>query len=148
MLLNTTHRNNEQIELVEDLIGRPFSFVQKVRMNGVQSKRMLIEQTSQNLNLLFHNIPDLIYSYIVLRPNGIIVHISDGRWKYDWVIPYFHLSIYESPTISLHAQGNSILFKNNVTYRENKEFFGKLTAQKITYDAQYEFQSRTSKPKY
>ena len=49
MIFSTTHTNKEAKELTNDLLGLPFSFYQSLKMGGIGSKRMIIEETSQNI---------------------------------------------------------------------------------------------------
>ena len=141
MILNATYKNKDTEELVNDLVGLPFSLRKRIRMHGVGSKRMIIENLSPKFPEILASTSDLKFANIELRPNGIIVHLSNGLTKYIWVLPYFHLSIYKTPNVSLHGQGHSLHFRNNVTYRENKEFFKKLMREKSAFDMQYQFQN-------
>ena len=52
MILSTTHTNKEAKELTNDLLGFPFSFYQSLKMGGIGSKRMIVEETSQNMKEL------------------------------------------------------------------------------------------------
>jgi hypothetical protein len=46
MILNTTHYNKEHKQIINDLVGAPFSFMQRVRMSGIGSKRMIVDEVS------------------------------------------------------------------------------------------------------
>ena len=50
MIFTTTHTNKEAKNLTNDLLGFPFTFYQSLKMGGIGSKRMIIEETSQNLS--------------------------------------------------------------------------------------------------
>ena len=113
MVYNTTYRNEEVKELINDVLGKPFSFIQALRLGGIGSKRMMIEEVSNNLNNLLNKVSDINYGNIELRPNGILVMINKGLENYTWVIPYRQLVIYKTYGLSIHAQGKFIRFKNN-----------------------------------
>jgi len=137
MILNTTHYNAEHKTLISDLIGRPFSLVQKLRLRGIGSKRMIIDNVSPNMRSLMNKVSDTNYGNIELRPKGILIMINKGLNNFTWVIPFYQLVIYKTNGSSIHAQGRFVHFRNNITFKENKKFFNKLMDLKIDYDLEY-----------
>jgi len=137
MIFNTTYTNKETKELINDLTGRPFSFLQSIKMGGIGSKRMIIEEVSNDLSHLLNKVSDINYGNIELRPNGILLRINKGLENYTWAIPYRQLVIYKTNGLSIHAQGNYIRFRNNKTYKENKNFFKKMTRLKTENQEQF-----------
>ncbi|NNF22989.1 MAG: hypothetical protein HKN67_13705 [Saprospiraceae bacterium] len=140
MIVETTYDNKEDKALITDMVGKPFSLLQSIKMNGVGSKRLIVDEVSPNMGLLINTVSDINYANIELRPKGILIRINKGLRNFAWVIPYYHLVIYKVNGSSIHAQGRFIHFKNNKTFKENKRFFDKLMDQKIRYDMQYDFQ--------
>ncbi|MBO6879676.1 MULTISPECIES: hypothetical protein [Winogradskyella] len=137
MILNTTHHNSEHRQIIADLIGSPFSLVQILKLKGIGSKRMIIEEVSPNMQSMMNKVSDINYANIELRPKGILVMINQGLRNFTWIIPYYQLVIYKVNGSSLHAQGRFIRFRNSKTFKENKKFFNKLLDQKVKYDMQY-----------
>ena len=137
MIFSTTHINKEAKELTNDLLDLPFSFYQSLKMGAIGSKRMIIEETSQNIVDYTNKISDVNYANIELRPEGIIVLLNKGLNNYNWVIPFRQLVIYKSDRLSIHAQGKYICFKNNMLYRENKKFIAKMIDLKTTHQEKY-----------
>jgi hypothetical protein len=141
MVLNTTHTNKENKELLNALVGKAYSFLQSLKLKGVGSKRMVIDNVSPNLKHLLNTVSDINYTNIELRPKGILIHITKGLQNFTWAIPYYQLVIYKADGSSIHAQGRFIHFKNNKMLKENKLFFDKLLNEKIKFDEQYNFQT-------
>ena len=137
MLLETTHYNSEHKQIIADLVGSPFSLVQKLKLNGVGSKRMIIDEVSPNLQQVLNMVSDINYGNIELRPKGILIHITKGLKNFTWIIPYYHLVIYKINGSSIHAQGKFVHFRANKTFKENKKFFDKLIDQKTKHDMLY-----------
>ena len=137
--METTHANKDQDELINDLVGKPFTFLQSLRMKGIGSKRMIIDDVSPNMKSYLNTVSDVNYANIELRPIGILILINKGLKNYTWVIPYYQLVIYKTNGSSIHAQGRFIHFRNNKTFKENKSFFDKLLDLKIKYESQYSF---------
>ena len=137
MILNTTHYNPEHKQIIADLVGYPFSLVQKLKMKGIGSKRMIVDEVSPNMQSMMNRVSDINYANIELRPKGILVMINQGLKNFTWIIPYYQLVIYKVNGSSLHAQGRFIHFRNSKTFKENKKFFDKLLDEKVKYDMQY-----------
>ena len=139
MVLETTYYSKENKEIINDLVGKPFSLLQSIKLKGIGSKRMIVDNVSPNMALLLNTVYDINCGNIELRPKGILIMINKGLRNFTWVIPYYHLVIYKVNGSSIHAQGRYIHFKNNQTFKENKGFFDKLFDQKIKHDIQYDF---------
>ncbi len=139
MLLDTTHYEKEHKELIDDLVGKPYTFIQSIKMRGIGSKRMIVEEVSPNLSHILNSVSDLNYANIEMRPNGIVIHITKGLRNFSWAIPYYHLVIYKTDGSSIHAQGKYIHFRNDQNFKANKSFFKKLMDAKIAYDEPYNF---------
>jgi len=141
MILNTTHSNKEHRQLIRDLVGSSFTLFESLKMKGIGSKRMIIDDVSPNLKLLVNTVSDINYANIELRKNGILVFINKGLQNFTWVIPYYQLVIYKTNGVSIHAQGKYIHFVNNKMFKENKSFFDKMLDEKLKFDEQYVFQT-------
>jgi len=137
MILNTTHTNTKHKQIIADLVGNSFSLVQKLKMNGIGSKRMIIDKVSPNMQSMMNLVSDVNYGNIELRPKGILLRINKGLENFTWIIPYYHLVIYKINGSSIHAQGKFVHFRANKTFKENKTFFDKLMDEKVKYDMLY-----------
>lgn len=137
MIINTTHYNSEHKQIISDLIGSSFSLVQKLKLGGIGSKRMIIDDVSPNMRSMMNVVSDINYANIELRPKGILVMINQGLKNFTWIIPYYQLVIYKTNGSSIHAQGRFVHFRNSKTFKENKKFFDKLLDEKVKYDMQY-----------
>ena len=141
MILNTTHYNKEHKQLLIDVVGKPFTFLESLKMKGIGSKRMIINDVSPNLKSYMNTVSDVNYANIELRKSGILLFINKGLQNFTWAIPYYQLVMYKTNGASIHAQGKFVQFKNSITFKENKTFFEKMLDEKIKYDEQYNFQA-------
>ena len=139
MIINTTYTSKENKESIDNLVGKPFSFMQSYKMKGVGSKRMVIDKVSPNMASFLNSVSDTNYGNIELRPKGIIIHIIKGLQNYAWAIPYYQLVIYKINGSSIHSNGRFVHFRDNKTFKENKTFFDKLLNEKVKYDQHYNF---------
>ena len=138
MVYDTTYSSTEIKELINDCLGTPFSFFQSIKMGGIGSKRMMIEDVSHNLRNVINRTADINYGNIELRPNGILVMINKGLRNYTWVIPFHQLVVYKTDGLSIHAQGKYIRFKDSKAFIENKSFLNKLLKLKAENSEQFE----------
>ncbi|AXT51124.1 hypothetical protein D1818_09905 [Aquimarina sp. BL5] len=137
MILDTTYSNKKNKKLINDMVGKPFSLISSIKMNGIGSKRMIIENVSPNLKKILNTVSDVNYGSIELRPGGILIAMNRGLQNFTWVVPYYQFYLYKTNGISIHAQGRFVHFRNNRTHQENAPFFKKLTRLKTEYDLRF-----------
>ena len=118
-------------------MGKPYSLIQAIKRRGVGSKRMIVDKVSPNLNSILNTVSDLNYANIEMRKNGILIHITKGLKNFTWAIPFYHLVLYKTDGMSIHAQGKFIHFKKSKTFYENKKFLSSLLNEKVLFDEQY-----------
>ena len=137
MILETTYTNKSNDALINDLVGKSFGFIQAFKMNGIGSKRMMIDDVSPNMKQYMNTVSAINYANLELRPLGLLIRINKGLQTFTWAIPYYHLVIFKTNGSSIHAQGKFIKFRTNINFRENKAFFEKLLDQKVKHEVQY-----------
>ncbi len=126
MVFNTTYNNEDFTIHSKDLLGKPFSILEKMKRKGVGSSRLMIVELSEKLKPNQKQFSELDYGNIELRPNGILVHFTNRLERYSWCVPYYKLVVYNTSVFSIHAEGSFIKFKKNKNYIENKKFINKM----------------------
>ena len=139
MILETSHNNKDISLLINDLVGKPFSFIKTIKLKGTVSKRMIIEESSANMKDYLNSTFDATYANIELRPLGILVRIIKGFSNFTWVIPYYQLVMYKGDYSSLYAQGRFIRFRKDEAFKSSKSFLHKLLKYKARYESKYDF---------
>ena len=133
MLFNTSYTNKEYTKESAKMLGKAYSFFEKLKMGGIGSSRLIIDEISPKLQAKNPQTTAITYANIELRPKGIIVHFANRLDRYSWIIPYYRLVTYSNRSFSLHANGNFIKFRKNKNYRSNKKFIDKMIDLKINY---------------
>ena len=133
MIFNSTYTDKEKELEVNEMVGSRFGFISSIRLNGVGSKRLIIEEVSPNFKNIIKQKNDIIYSNIEIRKDGILVYIAEGLKRFTWVIPYYKLVVYKTPNFSIHCDGNFIRFSNDLNKKENISFFKKIIDHKLNY---------------
>jgi len=143
MLFNTTYHVKDDLLLIDELVGKAFSFFESMKMGGVGSKRFIIEGASQNFKNVLKTFSEINYSNIELRPKGIIVHFTQQLNRYAWAIPYYKLTVYSTETFSIYSDSASLKFKKNKLYASNKDFIKKMLDRKSLYLKKINFYDRS-----
>lgn len=139
MIFNTTYKNRDAKATINDLIGKSYSLLESIKMKGVGSKRMMIDDVSIGFKKILNEVADINYGNIEIRKKGVLVHITKGHQNFSWAIPFYQMHIYKTNSFSIHAQGNFVRFKNNKLLRENKKFLDRLLDLKIENEQNYDF---------
>jgi len=140
MIFDTTHKNKEAGLMTDELLGKAYSFIEAIKLKGVGSKKMMIKEVSPKFYSILNTVSDINYANIELRKKGIIVHITKGHKTFNWAIPFYQLTIYQTNGFSIYAQGNFVRFQNNKFLKENKNFLKRLVDLKCEDSKKYEFQ--------
>lgn len=126
MLFNTSYTNKDYIKESIHIVGKAFPFFEKIKMRGIGSSRLIIEELSPKLQPKHMLSLATNYANIELRPKGIIIHFANRLDRYSWIIPYYRLVVYSAQTFSIHSNGNFIQFRKNKNYLDNKKFIHKM----------------------
>ncbi|MEC8617907.1 MAG: hypothetical protein VXY28_09365 [Bacteroidota bacterium] len=132
-LHNITYKNKETEKEINAEMGKPFGLIEKLRLGGIGSRRMIIENFSEDISSLALKVSGIQYANIELRPNGIIVHINQGIYTHAWTIPYFRLSIFNGDFFTIHGGGSHIQFNKEKSWKENKDFLQKIVKLKSEF---------------
>ena len=132
-LYNITYKNKEIEKEINAEMGKPFGLIEKLRLGGIGSRRMIIENFSEDLKNLALKVSGIQYANIELRPNGVIIHINQGIYTHAWTIPYFRLSIFNGDFFTVHGGGSHIQFNKEKSWKENKEFLQKIVKLKSEF---------------
>ena len=126
MIYNRTHFNEEEERKINTALGNSFSFVQILKLRGIGSSRFIVHSVSESLSHTINRISDINYCSIELRPNGILVNITQQLNIFSWLIPYYKLVIFNSDTFSIHADGSNIKIVKDKNYLNNRNFISKM----------------------
>ena len=136
MIYNSTYNDIEKEIETNNLVGKKYNLIKSIRLGGIGSKRLVVEDLGMNFKKLIQQKTDLIYSNVELRDKGIIVYVVDGQKRFTWVIPFYKLVIYKSPTFSIHSDGNFIKYSNKLNHKQNLLFFKKILDHKYNFNKQ------------
>ena len=139
MIYNSTYNDIEKEIQTNDIVGKKYNLIKSIRLGGIGSKRLIVEDMSVNFKKMIQQKNDLIYSNIELRNKGIIVYIVEGQKRFTWVIPFYKLVIYKSPSFSIYSDGNFIRYSNKLNHKQNLTFFKKVLEHKYNINKHNNF---------
>ncbi len=133
MIKNLSY-NSKKINLVLlELVGRPFSFIERLKLGGIGSNKLVIADASKEIVELLRLDNNVNYCNIEIRKNGLIIRFRSLLETYGLIIPYYKLIIYkgESNIYSLYKDTSYIKF-----FADNKStslFMKKIIRLKTDY---------------
>ena len=130
MVFDTTYKNENFNDESAILVGKKFSLLERMKLKGIGSSRMIIKEISSKLNSGTLKYSETDYGNIEIRPKGVIIHYTRKLERFSWVVPYYQLVIYNTQFFSIHANGNYIQFLKNNNYIANKKFINKIVQLK------------------
>lgn len=130
MILDTTYMPEDKVALINEKVGESYSLIQRIKMGGAGSHRMVIEEHSPNFMSILRRNNSTDYCSIELRPGGIIVHIHKRLNSYAWLVPYHLMSIFKSNTFSIHAAGEFLKLRMDKNYDVNRKLLDRMMEMK------------------
>jgi hypothetical protein len=126
MIIDNSAPTPDLVRKINKLVGKPFSFLARYKMGGIGSHRMYIKAYSQGFEKLLLRNSNSLFGNVELRPDGIIIHISQRNHRFSWVLPYYQLSVFQSEGFTIHGQGEFVRFYTDAYFDKNKVFFERM----------------------
>lgn len=135
-IFRVSHNDKEVNRKIDELVGRPFGLVDRWKMKGIGSPRLLMKSCSQQVYQLLQADDTVKYCNIELRPRGILLGFRARLESYVLAVPYYRLSIYkgESDIYSIHDSPHFV--KVQAREKAVHNFFRKLTDKKLEWSPQ------------
>ncbi len=91
MIRNLTYNDPHIRQEVEAKIGKPFSWWDRLKMGGIGSQRLVIQDASAEILPHLERNNHIRYSNIELRNRGIIIGFFSGTNRYGLIIDFEEL---------------------------------------------------------
>ena len=127
MIFDTSYYDPEIKKIIDETLGKSYSFVDRLKMKGIGSTRMEILDCSSDIKELLPSGFSGNFASIELRPKGVIVHFKKFTEHFSWIIPFYSLSIIQSNSINIHSKGSFI--KLQLRTKNSSPFIQKLIHQ-------------------
>ncbi len=131
MLLNTSYNDKKTAKLIDEAVGKPFTFIENLKLKGIGSPRMIITKSSEQITQLLSLDHNLNWCNIELRPKGIIIGFRSLLESYSLIIPFYKLVIYKpGNSYTFHIDHLFISIDNSVPNKKFSAFMEKLNQLK------------------
>ncbi len=130
MLKNISYNNLNVIDEINKLVGKPYSFLEKIKRGGVGSEKLLITKADkiiENLLLLDQNINNC---NIEIRSNGIIIYFRSLLETYGLIIPYYKLVVFKVSENEYTINVDSKFVKIKIKSEKDRTFIRKILEEK------------------
>ena len=124
MIYNISDRQEEILQTIDTIVGKPLSVFKKVFSTNSKSSKMTIMEVSPNFQSLIDKEFHFVTGYIEMRPNGIIVHIYRDEKQLAWPIAFDRLILETSKHLKIQSPNNYIVFSRG--YEKNRSFVDQL----------------------
>lgn len=95
MLVNTSYNEKIINDSINELVGKPFGFIENIKQNGIGSPRLNIIKSSEEIATLLSYDNNRNFCNIELRPKGIIIRFRSLLETFSLVIPYNKLVLFK-----------------------------------------------------
>ena len=104
MIKNLSYNSKKINTVLLELVGRPFSFIERLKLGGIGSNKLVIADASKEIVELLRLDNNVNYCNIEIRKNGLIIRFRSLLETYGLIIPFYKLVIYkgESKIYSLY----------------------------------------------
>lgn len=132
MLLNVSYNNKQISQKINTEVGKPFPLATRIKMRGIGSSKLIITETSVQINNLLILDNNRNQCNIEMRPNGIIVGFRSLLESYALVIPYYKLVLYKgtSEEYSIYRDNYFIKIEAKAKDKATHNFMNKILAAK------------------
>ena len=116
-----------------ELVGRPFSLIERFKLSGIGSKKLVITDASKEIVELLKLDNNINYCNIEIRKNGIIIRFRSLLETYGLIIPYYKLVIYKGESKIYSFYKDQYYIKFLVNNKNSMLFVKKVSKLKTDY---------------
>jgi len=95
MLRNISYNDHKLKEEISKMIGKPFSFFERIKMNGIGSSSLRIQGCNSEIENLLNLDNNDNRCNIEIRKKGIIVRFRALLETYALIIPFYKLKLFK-----------------------------------------------------
>jgi hypothetical protein len=130
MLVNVSYNNKEIIKKIDLELGKPFTLAERIKLKGIGSPKLIITETSTQINNLLLLDNNRNVCNIEIRPKGIIVGFRSLLESYGLIIPYYKLTLYKGQEAEYSIYRDNYFIKVAAKEKSVHTFFNKVLLEK------------------
>jgi hypothetical protein len=138
MIYNITRTDINTDQAVDQLIGKRFGILYKLRNGGIGSEPFIIYTASPDFQIELESQEYDRKCNIELRPKGIIVHFRKRSSSFIWPIPFDQLTLNQSGNLlTVNGDTSYAKLKPRVKSKKNSPFIQKMIDAKAKHSTAY-----------
>ena len=95
MLRNLSYKDSEIEKEINNLIGKEFNLLEKLKRGGTGSRQLIIKKSDNDIYDILSKSYELNKCNIEIREKGIIIYFRSRQSTYGLSIPYYKLVIFK-----------------------------------------------------
>ena len=128
MLRNISYNNHKIKQEITEIIGNPFTFLERIKMKGIGSSNLRIEKSNKEIENLLNLDNNENRCNIEIRKKGIIVRFRSLLETYGLIIPYYKLKLFKGESNIYSIYNDNYFIKVLAKTKNDHEFFKKISA--------------------
>jgi len=142
VIINITYANKQTDKQIADIVGRPYTLLEKIKMRGVGTSKMQIVEADDKISELLNISVDTKYCYFELRTEGLLIGFQSILKTFVWAIPFRSLSIYyNGGLLSVYSNAAYMKVKKPFYGAVDKKFLKKVLDCKSKYFEESDFRN-------
>lgn len=130
MIVDVSYKSEENTRRINQLVGKPYGFLQRLKMGGIGSPRLSISDADEEISKLMNRDNNRNVCNIELRPKGIIIGFRSRLDPYVLVLPYHELEIIHSRILyRFENHSHFIIVQLRKRDKSTRKFLRKLMLQ-------------------
>lgn len=131
MLFNISYKNLKIERQINELVGKPYSILERITKGGIGSPKLFITRCSPAIYDLLHVNESVKFCNIEMRPKGILIGFQSRLEVYVLVIPYYKLALFKpGNTITFHCNEHYISIDQSKYNSNSKNIIEKIEIAK------------------
>ena len=133
MIKNLSYNSKKNRTILSEIVGRPFSLIERIRLKGIGSGKLIIIDASKEIVELLRLDNNINHCNIELRTNGIIIRFRSLLETYGLIIPYYKLVIYKGESNIYSFYKDNYYIKFMADNKKTSLFVKKIVRLKIKF---------------
>jgi len=134
MVINITYPSRKTEAEIAKIAGPAYSFIERIRLKGNGSRKMVLVDCSESIKQLLHDFKDTKYCNIEIRKQGLVVGFQSTMRIYAWVIPYYQLTLFhDGENLTVYSLQDHIKMKAAFNGSIEKKFLLKIMSLKAQF---------------
>jgi hypothetical protein len=127
MLRNISYNDHKLKEEISKIVGEPFSFFERIKMNGIGSSSLRIQKCNSEVENLLNLDNNDNRCNIEIRKKGIIVRFRALLETYALIIPFYKLKLFKGDSNVYSIYIDNYYIKVLANNKNIHDFFKKIS---------------------